>query len=107
MDLLKVFLDVLCCELIYMFFVVIQPPAAAGEDYSDVFSILSTIDFVFPRKRDTSSVMQQQQCVNISILSDVIVEDTEDFYAALSTMDSAVVLTPDRARIEIIDNDRT
>lgn len=78
----------------------------AGKDYSDALSILTTVDFVFAKKRSVSPG-SQQQCINISIISDNIVEDTEIFTVLLTTNDNAVMLSPDEAEVAIIDNDRT
>ena len=51
--------------------------------------------------------INEQQCVNVSFVGDERVENTENFYALLSTDDDDVVaLSPDIAEILIMDNDR-
>ena len=64
-----------------------------GADYSDV-----TVELTF----DENTI---EACVDISITDDDIVEDTEDFNATLATDDSAVMLEPDSAIVNILDQD--
>ena len=47
----------------------------------------------------------QQQCINIGIVNDVILEDTEVFSVSLSSEDSAITLNPDLTSVSITDND--
>ena len=71
-------------------------------DYSEILAQLTVLEFKFKRdKRDTG----EQQCVNISILSENIVENDEVFLAQLATDDTSVNLIPDEAQIIIVDND--
>ena len=45
------------------------------------------------------------QCVNISIVGDSILENNEFFLVNLTTEDSAVILSPSKATINIINDD--
>ena len=65
-----------------------------GADYSDV-----TVELTFDENTT-------EACVDISIIDDDIVEDTEDFSVTLATDDSAVMLEPDSAIVNILDQDR-
>ena len=49
--------------------------------------------------------METRLCNNVSIGNDVISEDPEDFLVELSTTDTRVDLTPNTARITIVDDD--
>ena len=42
--------------------------------------------------------------MNVTIVDDDIVEDTEDFFGSLTTTDSAVFLDPDRAQVIITED---
>lgn len=57
-------------------------------------------------KRKRSVVYEEQQCITLSTLSDILVEDTEEFNLVLSTDDSLVMLSPASAVVYILDNDR-
>ena len=48
---------------------------------------------------------QDKQCVNITILDDGVLEDQEYFKATLTTVASRVTLNPDRAVVDISDDD--
>ena len=76
----------------------------AGEDYSDILAQLTKVEFVFEgSKRSVSDI---QQCINITILSDIIVEYDEVFFVQLTTDDDdQVILSPNQAEVIIIDND--
>ena len=45
------------------------------------------------------------QCVNISIVSDSTLENNESFLANLTTDDSAIILSPSMATIDILNDD--
>ena len=47
----------------------------------------------------------QQACFSVAIIDDTIVEATEEFTLQLSTDDSQVRLTTERAVVSILDND--
>ena len=64
--------------------------SAAPTDYDE-----TDLDFVFGGDNSI-------RCVNVSIIDDDILEDTESFYGTLITADSAVLLNPDRAEVLII-----
>ena len=49
---------------------------------------------------------QDKQCVNIVILDDELPEGQQDFSATLTTTASRMILHPDRAIVNISDNDR-
>ena len=49
--------------------------------------------------------LTDQGCVNVTILSDIFVENDEVFAVHLSTEDRSVILNPDRADVTITDND--
>ena len=77
---------------------------SGGVDYSEVLAQLTSFQFLFEsRKRSVSS---NEQCINVTIMSDDIVEDDEVFYALLSTDDPLVMLYPNASEITIINNDR-
>ena len=59
----------------------------------------------FSRHKRQAFTNEDKQCVNLTILSDNVVENTEVFLAQLSTDDLSVILNPDEAEIFIIDND--
>ena len=42
--------------------------------------------------------------MNVPIINDDILEDTENFFASLTTTDSGVTLNPDRAQVDIIED---
>ena len=44
-------------------------------------------------------------CVNISIVSDSILESDESFLVDLTTDDSAIILSPSMATIDILNDD--
>ncbi len=49
--------------------------------------------------------LNDMECVNISIISDTLVEDDEVFMVLLSTNDPDVILSPQAANITIESND--
>ena len=51
------------------------------------------------------SVSDNQQCIDVTILSDTIVEYEENFFLHLSTNDGQVMLYPDETEVVIVDND--
>lgn len=57
-------------------------------------------------KRKRSVVYDEQQCITLSILSDMLVEDTEHFEVILDSDDPLVMLYSDSAIIYILNNDR-
>ena len=63
-----------------------------------------TIDFVFGDDRGKRSV-DNEQCITLSVVSDVYVENDETFSVHLSTMDPDVSLSPAYATVTILDND--
>ena len=65
----------------------------AGTDYTD-----TTVTLIFGATIST-------QMVTVSILDDGVVEDTEFINLALTSVDSAVMLNPATARIDIEDVD--
>lgn len=69
------------------------PPLSAPDDYESVMTEL------------TFSAQQTRQCVNVTILDDVLLEGVEDFSANLSTADGQVALDPQEAAVTIVDND--
>ena len=86
--------------------------SSGGEDYEQIMEIVTTMDFVFgPEavipygRRKRSSPPPVQQCTNVSIIADDIVEYDEYFRLYLSTEDPAVVLMPANATVVILNND--
>ena len=73
-------------------------------DYNEILAQLITVELIFESRRKRS-VGSNEQCVNVTILSDDIVEDDEVFYAVLSTDDPVVMLYPNVTEITIINND--
>ena len=63
------------------------------------------MEFKF-EKRKRSVEYDEQQCITLSILSDVLVEGTEYFEVILHSDDPLVMLDSDSAIIYILDNDR-
>ena len=49
----------------------------------------------------------RRQCVEIEIVEDTILEDSESFYVSLNTSDPAVVVHSESSTVRIIDNDST
>ena len=47
----------------------------------------------------------ERQCVSISLVSDGVLEDTEEVQISLTSEETAVVLDPEKAVISILDND--
>lgn len=47
-----------------------------------------------------------RKCINITIIDDELVEDTEIFSLTLASEDNAVSLIPDRLTVMILDNDK-
>lgn len=78
---------------------------SGGEDYNEVLLKLTTVEFEF-EKRKRSVEYDEQQCITIYILSDILVEDTEYFEVILHSDDPLVMLDSDSAIIYILDNDR-
>ena len=62
------------------------------------------LQFKFQRKRSVVSITEEQ-CFNVKILSDVLVENGEVFLVQLSTDDSGVVLNPEQVDVVILNND--
>ena len=77
---------------------------AANVDYSDILAELRVLQFKFQRKRSAISITEEQ-CFNVTILSDVLVENDKVFLVQLSTDDGGVVLSPEQADVVIINND--
>ena len=81
----------------------------------DFREFVPTVDLLFQppspgyaagrRKRMISLPPSQQQCINITILSDDLVEYDEYFSLALSTADPDVSLMPATATVFILNND--
>lgn len=69
--------------------------SSAPEDYRGLATVLQF---------SSSDLVQQ---VFIDIIDDDITENSEFFDGLLSSLDAAVILAPDTARVEIVDNDRT
>ena len=69
-------------------------PLLAPGDYTAVVDA----ELVFSETIDTC-------CIDISITADQITEDTESFTADLSTDDSSVILSPQMASVDILDQD--
>ena len=69
-----------------------------GVDYTFI-----TTSFTFP----TGSQIGTRQCINVPIIDDIAVENTEVFHLRLSTSDPRVQLSSicNRATINIYDND--
>ena len=79
--------------------------SAAGEDYSDVLAELRVLKFKFQRRRRFIGSITEEQCFNVTILSDPFVEEDEVFLVQLSTDDPGVVLSPEEAEVVIVNND--
>ncbi len=73
--------------------------------------VFSRMEFVFeplpsaPFGRRKRQLSQSEQCVNVSILADDVVETDEYFSLVLSSVDSGVTLMPANATVVISDND--
>ena len=65
---------------------------AAPSDY-DAVTVQLTFDAVNDRR-----------CVDVTIVDDSIVENTENFFGNLMTLDPGVRLSPDRAEIQIFED---
>ena len=57
----------------------------------------TTEDLIFDGSTD-------RNCVIVAITDDDILEDTENFFGTLTTTDSSVTLTPDRAQVNILED---
>ena len=81
--------------------------STAGDDYSNVLAKLTTVHFVFEitKRSVPDGLPDDQLCINVTILSDRIVEDDENFFLQLSTDDDQVRLYPEEAEVIIHDND--
>ena len=66
----------------------------AGEDYTSI-----NMDFTF-------GPSTSRLCVNVSLTDDDLLEMKENFTLDLTSDDPSVMLQPDRAVVEINDNDR-
>ena len=75
--------------------------SSAGEDYSNILAQLIEIKLRFQR----SVGVIDQGCVNVSLLSDDVLENDEVFLVQLSTKDSSVNLNPQQAEVTITNND--
>ena len=76
----------MCCVILFLF--------VTGEDYvSQTFQPL-----VF-------TAVEIENCVDIEIVDDTIVETTEDFSLVLNTSEERVILSPNSTEIVITDND--
>ena len=77
----------------------------SSEDYDDILARLTKVEFVFEGSK--RSALDYQQCINITILSDDIVEYDESFYVQLTTDDEydQVILSPNEAEVIILNND--
>lgn len=49
----------------------------------------------------------RRRCVEIEIMDDTILEDSESFYVSLSTSDPAIVVHSESSTVWIDDNDST
>ena len=72
----------------------IDPFFAAGSDYLPV-----SLPFTF-----SGSV--SENCFNITLLDDDVLESPENFILDLDTDDSSVTLAPEEAEVQIADTDR-
>ena len=63
------------------------------------------LKFKFQRRRRFIGSITEEQCFNVTILSDPFVEEDEVFLVQLSTDDSGVVLSPEEAEVVIVNND--
>ena len=68
-------------------------------------SIAATLDYEEELVGLLFRVGQEQQCVNITILDDDLLESPENFSIILATESARVVLNPDHAVVDISDND--
>ena len=55
------------------------------------------MDFTFDSVND-------QHCVNVSIVDDNVLEGTESFFGSLTTADTATVLNPNRTDVQIFED---
>ena len=60
----------------------------------------NTTDLVFPPDGDISRML----CVNLSIVPDVLVEDTEIFNVTISTSDTSVIISKPTSDVFILDD---
>ena len=70
------------------------PHEPAGEDY---VATMTTVTF------DPGEKMKE---VGVTLLDDVILEGTEDFWVTVSSEEVDIVLTPRTAVMNIVENDR-
>ncbi|CAI8048180.1 Disintegrin and metalloproteinase domain-containing protein 8, partial [Geodia barretti] len=71
----------------------------------DALENLRVLKFKFQRRRRFIGSITEEQCFNVTILSDPFVEEDEVFLVQLSTDDSGVVLSTEEAEVVIVDND--
>ena len=60
----------------------------------------NTTDLLFPPDGDISRML----CVNLSIVPDVLVEDTEIFNVTISTSDTSVIISKPTSDVFILDD---
>ena len=46
----------------------------------------------------------QSQCINITIRSDVVLEDDESFFVVLDSSEPRIILNPNTSVVTILDN---
>ena len=56
---------------------------------------------------DLLFVIEGEQCINVTVNNDGILEDTEMFFLELNTTDPRVFMFPQRAVVNVLDNDST
>ena len=54
---------------------------------------------------DLLFVIEGEQCINVTVNNDGILEDTEMFFLELNTTDPRVFMFPQRAAVNVLDND--
>lgn len=75
-------------------------PSTVSFDYTEPDDYTATsMLFVF-------SDGQQQQCANVPIMPDNLVEGTENFFGRIATSAERVTLMPDQTQIDIVEDQR-
>ena len=72
--------------------------SAAGSDYTDISVSLTFLP---------GSVPGVQECTQIEIIDDQLVESNEAFTISLSSTDTEINLAPGNGSVTILDNDGT
>lgn len=65
-----------------------------------------SIDYTIPRNTTIYPDDNGRKCLDVSIIDDLIVEDSEMIVLTLTSLDSAIFLHPDSVTVVINDNDR-